>query len=91
MNYRWHSHKHCYTDASGFTCMLIKTKRGKVERRRRKQKQSTYKRELQIRFYNNKRKEGNLTPVSLSAQASFSFSYETLISSDLHKLKPKIT
>ena len=49
------------------------------------------KRKLQIRFYNNKKKEENFTPVSLSAQASFSFSYETLISSDLHKLKLKIT
>ena len=38
MNYRWHSHKHCYTYASEFTCMLIKSKRGKVERRKRKQK-----------------------------------------------------
>ena len=26
MNHRWHSQKHCYTYASGFTCILIKTK-----------------------------------------------------------------
>ena len=38
MKYRWHSHKHGYTDASSFTWTLIKTKREKVERRRRKRK-----------------------------------------------------
>ena len=38
MKYQWHSHKHGYTDACRFTWMLIITKRGKVERRRRKQK-----------------------------------------------------
>ena len=35
MKYQWHSHKHDYTDASRFTWMLIITKRGKVERRRK--------------------------------------------------------
>ena len=43
MKYRWHSQKRCYTYASGFTCILIKTKRGKVERRRRKQSKDEHK------------------------------------------------
>ena len=38
MKYRWHSNKHGYTDAFRFTWIFIKTKKGKVERRRRKQK-----------------------------------------------------
>ena len=38
MKYRWHSQKYCYTHASGFTCILIKTKRGEVERGKGKKK-----------------------------------------------------
>ena len=90
MSYRWHSQRQDSFDALRLTWIVIGTKRRKVEKKKNKNKVHR-KGKLQIRFYNNKKKEENLTPVSLSAQASFSFSYETLISSDLHKLKLKIT
>ena len=39
MKYRWQSQKRCYTYVSGFTCILIKTERGEVERGKGKRKQ----------------------------------------------------
>ena len=35
MKYRWHSYKHGYTDASRFTWTFIKTKSGKVEKKKK--------------------------------------------------------
>ena len=59
--------------------------RRKVEKKKKNTKTKYIQKGTKDLISNNKRKEGNLTPVSLSAQASFSFSY------DLHKLKLKIT
>ena len=71
MNYRWHSHKHSYTDASGFTCMLIKTKRGKVERRRRKQKVKTNIKKITFYCLQKRwKKEGGYISVTLNISLS---------------------
>ena len=86
MSYRWHSQRQGSFDALRLTWIAIGTKRRKVEKKKKNKNKVYTKGKLQIRFYNNKRKEENITPVSLSAQTSFSFSYETLISFDLHKL-----
>ena len=51
MKYRWYSQKRCYTYASGFTCILIKTKRGEVERgegKRNKSKETNIKKYLPL-------------------------------------------
>ena len=84
MSYQWHSQRQGSFDAIRLTWIEIVTKRRKVERKKNK-KIKYIKMQLQIRSCNNKRKEEQLTPVSLSVQASLSFSYETLISSELHK------
>ena len=47
--------------------MAIGTKTRKVEKKKKNKDKVHTKGKLQIRFYNNKRKEENLTPVSLSA------------------------
>ena len=83
MSYRWHSQRQGSFDALRLTWIAIGTKK-KSREEEEEQKQSTYKRETSDSILYNKRKDENLTPVSLSAQASFSFSYKTLISSDLH-------
>ena len=88
MSYRWHSKGKALSMLQD--SLAIGTKRRKVEKKKKNKNKVHTKRKLQIRFYNNKRKEENLTPVSLSAQTLFSFSYETLISSDLHSSKLKI-
>jgi len=65
MSYRWHSLREGNTDAIWLTWIIIKTKRGRVERRRRKQKQRrTWKSYLFITYRNNERKE-EVTSVSL--------------------------
>ena len=65
MKYRWHSHKHGYTDASRFTWTFIKTKRGKVEIEEEHINMKSMKMLLLITCRNDERKE-EVTSVSLS-------------------------
>ena len=65
MKYRWHSHKHGYTDASRFTWIFIKTKRGKVEIEKLHINKKNIKMLPLITYRNDERKEEG-TLVSLS-------------------------
>ena len=65
MKYRWHSHKYGYTDASRFTWIFIKTKRGKVEKEEEHINKKSIKMLPLITCRNDERKE-EFTSVSLS-------------------------
>ena len=65
-------------------CTWCQKKRSRKEEEEYKNKEE-HKNITMIQYCNNKRKEEQLTLVSLIAQASLSFTYETLIFSKLHK------
>ena len=65
MKYSWHSQKHGHTDASRFTWIFIKTKRGKVEIEEEHINKKSIKMLPLITCRNDERKEEG-TSVSLS-------------------------
>ena len=67
MSYRWHSQRQGSFDALRLTWITIGTKRRKVEKKKKNKNKVHTKGKLQIRFYNNKRKEKkSYTGVTLS-------------------------
>ena len=86
MSYQWHSQRQVFLDAIRLTWIAIGTRKKEVEKKKKntKKQRKTYKCNYGFNLVTIREKKTTYTSVTFSTRFTL-ISYETLISSELHK------